>query len=64
MLRWISRVNLIAAFAVLLVFHLLLYYFLGTDNWLSIALLAAIVETGVLAIIQIALGGREEDKAR
>lgn len=64
MLRWISRVNLIAAFAVLLVFHLLLYYFLGTDIWLSIALLAAIVDTGVLAIIQIALGGREEDKAR
>lgn len=64
MIRWISRLNLLAAFAVLLVFHLLLYYFLGTDNWLSIALLASIVETGVLALIQIALGGREEDRAR
>lgn len=64
MLRWISRINLIAAFAVLLVFHLLLYYYLGTDNRISIALLASIVETGVLALIQIALGGHEEDKVR
>jgi hypothetical protein len=64
MLSWISRVNLVAAFAVLLVFHLLLYYFLGTEKWFSIALLASIVETGVLALIQIALGGAEDDKAR
>jgi hypothetical protein len=64
MLRWISRVNLVAAFAVLLVFHLVLYYFLGTKSWFTIALLASMVETGALALIQIALGGREEDRAR
>ena len=64
MFRWISRINLLAAFAVLLVFHLLLYYVMDNDNWLSTALLASIVETGVLALIQIAVGGREEDKAR
>jgi|GEM_PF-563144 len=64
MIRWITRINLLAAFAALLVFHLILYYFIGTDNWLSIALLASIVETGVLALIQIALGGRDEDRVR
>ncbi|OUM96643.1 MAG: hypothetical protein A9Z00_03400 [Thermobacillus sp. ZCTH02-B1] len=64
MFGWIARINLLAAFAVLFVFHLLLYYFLGNDDWFSIALLASIVETGVLALIQIAAGGREEDKAR
>jgi NhaP-type Na+/H+ or K+/H+ antiporter len=64
MIRWITRINLLAAFTALLVFHLILYYFIGTDNWLSIALLASIVETGVLALIQIALGGRDEDRVR
>lgn len=64
MFRRITRINLLAAFAALLVFHLLLYYFIGTDKWLSIALLASIVETGVLALIQIALGGQVEDRAR
>jgi len=64
MLKWISRINLLAAFAVLFVFHLLLYNFLGNTKWISVALLASIVETGVLALIQIAVGGREEDKAR
>jgi hypothetical protein len=64
MIRWIARINLLAAFAVLLVFHLLLYYFMETKNWLSIALLASIVETGVLALIQIAIGEREEDRVR
>lgn len=64
MIRWITRINLLAAFAALLVFHLILYYFIGTDNWLSIALLASIVETGVLALIKIALGGRDEDRVR
>jgi LPS O-antigen subunit length determinant protein (WzzB/FepE family) len=62
--RWISRVNLLAAFAVLLAFHLLLYYFIGTEKWVSTALLASIVETGMLALTQIAVGGREEDRAR
>ena len=64
MFRWIARINLLAAFAGLFVFHLLLYYFIGNDHWLSIALLASIVETGVLALIQIAAGGRDEDRAR
>lgn len=64
MFGWISRVNLLAAFAVLLAFHLLLYYWVGTEKWISVALLASIVETGVLAFIRIALGGREENRAR
>lgn len=63
MLNWISRINIGIAFIVLFVFHMLFYRLWGTDNWLTVALLASIVETGVLAAVQLILGGRR-DKVR
>lgn len=64
MLRWISRINLLAAFIVLLVFHMLLYYYQNTDNWLSTALLASIVDTGVLAALQLVIAGSRRQRNR
>ena len=64
MLEWISRINLVVAFVVLMVFHLLLYYSQNTDNWLSMALLASIVDLGVLAAIQLVIVGRRRERNR
>lgn len=64
MLDWISRINLLVAFIVLLVFHMLLYYYQGTDNWLSMALLASIVDTGVLAALQLVIAGSKRQRNR
>ena len=64
MLEWISRINLVVAFVVLMVFHMLLYYYQNTDNWLSMALLASIVDLGVLAAIQLVIVGRRRERNR
>ncbi|PYI51741.1 hypothetical protein [Paenibacillus flagellatus] len=52
MLEWINRINLLWTFVFLLAGHALLYYSLGNADWFTLALLAALVDTGVVAVIQ------------
>lgn len=49
----INRINLLVAFIVLFAAHILMYFLLGTDDWLMVALSAALVETAVLAALQL-----------
>ncbi|WNQ11158.1 hypothetical protein MJA45_26755 [Paenibacillus aurantius] len=55
MLDWIRRINLIWVFVLLFGFHGLLYYYLGTANWLTVTLLATAVDTAVVAALQYLL---------
>lgn len=57
-LNTVSRINLLLAFIVLFAGHLLMYYLLGTDDWPMVALSAALVETAVLAALQLFAGFR------
>jgi hypothetical protein len=50
---WITRIHPVLAFIVLFAGHLLLYYSLGTPNWLVIALSAAFFDTAVWAVLQL-----------
>lgn len=52
-MNWINRINLLWAFIILAAFHILLYVSLGNSNWMMLALLASLVDTGVLAVIQL-----------
>lgn len=52
MLDWINRISLLWAFVILCALHALLYYSLGNGSWFMLALLAALVETGIIAAIQ------------
>lgn len=49
----VNRISLLVAFVVLFGGHILMYYLLGTDNWLMVALSAALVETATLAALQL-----------
>lgn len=49
----IMRINLLAAFAILLGGHLLMYWGLETDNGTMLALTASLVDTGVLFGVQL-----------
>ncbi|TJY43924.1 hypothetical protein E5161_00525 [Cohnella pontilimi] len=60
MIKWLNRVNLIWLFVLFLVFHVILYYSLGNDNWFSVALLASLVDTGIAAVLQFVF--REEKR--
>lgn len=53
MLEWFNRINLLWAFVILAAAHALLYYSLGNANWVALAFLAALVDTGVVAVIQL-----------
>ncbi|MDF2725015.1 MAG: hypothetical protein K0Q59_4690 [Paenibacillus sp.] len=50
--EWINKINLLWAFLFLAAAHVLLYYSLGNPNWIVLALVAALVETGVIASLQ------------
>ena len=58
MLNWLTRINILVAFVVLMVFHGLLYFYQGTNDWFMVALLASLVDTGVLAALQFIIGTR------
>lgn len=60
MLRWINRIDLFWAFVLLCAAHILLYYSLGTENWLLVAALAALVDTGILGVIQYAARAQKQ----
>lgn len=47
-----KRVNLVGIFVVLTVLHAALYYSLGNPNGLMLAVVAALVDTGVIAVVQ------------
>lgn len=53
MLKWVNRIHLVWAFVILAAAHALLYNALGNTNWVTLALLAALVDTGVIAVIQL-----------
>lgn len=57
--KTVTRINLLLAFIVLFGAHLLMYYSLGTDNWPMVALTAALVETAVIAALQLFAGFRK-----
>ncbi|TMV44591.1 hypothetical protein FE783_31825 [Paenibacillus mesophilus] len=52
MFAWFNRINLLWAFILLAAAHALLYYSLHNPNWVMLAILAALVDTGVIAVIQ------------
>jgi hypothetical protein len=52
MFAWFNRINLLWAFVLLAAAHAVLYYSLNNSNWVMLALLAALVDTGVIAVIQ------------
>lgn len=52
MFAWINKINLLWAFILLAVGHAALYNMLGNSNWIMLALLAALVDTGVIAAVQ------------
>jgi hypothetical protein len=52
MFTWINRIHLVWAFVLLAAAHAVLYYSLGNSNWIMLAILAALVDTGVIAVIQ------------
>ncbi|MDF2927098.1 MAG: hypothetical protein K0R57_6012 [Paenibacillaceae bacterium] len=49
----IKRINLLIAFTVLFVLHLAMYYLLHTEDWITVALSAAFVDTAVLSALQL-----------
>lgn len=53
LLRAAVRLNLFLAFLVLLGVHMLMYFLLGTEGWVTVALSAALVETAVLSAFQL-----------
>jgi hypothetical protein len=52
-LQAINRINLLAAFLILFGGHLLMYFLLGTDKWMTVALSASLVDTAVLSGLQL-----------
>ncbi|WP_144340735.1 hypothetical protein [Paenibacillus darwinianus] len=64
MLNWIRRVNILWLLVTLFVFHGLLYSALGTDNWLSVALTATLVDTAVVAALQYVIVGRGRERGK
>ncbi|MDF2714667.1 MAG: hypothetical protein K0R28_1592 [Paenibacillus sp.] len=52
MFAWFNRIHLLWAFVLLAAAHAVLYYSLGNSNWIMLAILAALVDTGVIAVIQ------------
>lgn len=53
LLRWVNRLNLVLAFLILFAAHGLLYFGLGNGDWFFLALSAALVWVGVLALVQL-----------
>lgn len=63
-LHAVSRINLFLAFIVLFGAHVLMYYLLRTDDWVMVALSAALVETALLAGIQLYAAYRLKGRAK
>lgn len=62
-LHFVNRINLFLAFIVLFAAHSLMYYALRTDDWAVVALSAALVDTAVLAAVQLYAVYRNRNKA-
>jgi hypothetical protein len=64
MYNWINLINLSWMFVFLLTFHVILYYSLGTNNWLAVAIIASAVDTVIVAVLQrlVTAIGREKGK--
>jgi len=60
MFEWFNRINLIWAFVILAVAHVALYFSLGNDRWFTLAVIASLVDTGVIAVVQAI--GRNRNK--
>jgi hypothetical protein len=56
----ISRNNLLLLFVFFLIFHIILYYSLGTTSWFSVAILASVVDTGIVAALQYLVTERKK----
>lgn len=52
-LRFLRNINLVAAFLILLAGHLLMYYLLENESWISLAFAASLVDTAVLTGLQL-----------
>lgn len=63
MLERFCRIQLPATFVILLVGHAMLYASLNTESWLLVAIVAALVDTGIVAVLQLAIR-RFQAKAR
>jgi hypothetical protein len=59
MVDWIKRINLLWLFVLLMGFHGLLYYSLGTNNWLFVAFSASVVDTALAGVLKLLLPDRE-----
>jgi hypothetical protein len=64
MFNWINRINLSYMFVLLLGFHGLLYYALGTPNWFLVALMASLVDTGILIGLRLLFSAMGKQKGK
>ncbi|PZE21231.1 hypothetical protein [Paenibacillus xerothermodurans] len=64
MAEWIRRINLLWVFIILLAFHGLMYYAMENDDWLSLTLIASLVDTVILAGIKYVAMGMRKQKRR
>ena len=62
LLQWIRSLNLFWTFVILFAAHGLFYFGLGNGNYLLLAVSAALVWTGVIALVQTLAGRRSRSK--
>ncbi|ANE48220.1 hypothetical protein SY83_20160 [Paenibacillus swuensis] len=62
MLNWIRNVNLLWLFVLLFAFHGILYYTLENNDWFTLALLATVVDTAVVAVVQWVVSDRAKQR--
>lgn len=63
-LNAVNRINLFLAFIALFAAHTLMYALLGTRDWVMVALSASLVETAVLAAIQLYAAYRMRNRTK
>ncbi|MEI7026273.1 hypothetical protein [Paenibacillus sp. y28] len=64
MIYWISRINLLVVLVVLLAFHGVLYYSLGTPQWSVVAFTATLVDTFIVAAVQLVIAAAARRKGK
>jgi hypothetical protein len=53
LLKFLTQINLLVAFLILLAGHIMMYYLLENDKWLALAFAASLTDTAVLAGLQL-----------
>ncbi|MNC38651.1 hypothetical protein D3C75_872700 [compost metagenome] len=53
LLKFLTEINLLIAFLVLLAGHFMMYFLLDNENWIALAFAASLTDTAVLAGLQL-----------